>query len=404
MARTRGIVGNKPALDSSPFSDVLGLDSTYVATTANVVYPSVDSGSFPVAGLAIAQSGGMTRPINNQYIYFKKSNTWDFFKYPATQTASSLSGNFYGVTATPGGTCVSFLRSPPSGTLDVRIHTYLKDSNGGYSSESNVLATGASINSYCGEYNPAGTILALAASSSPYIYLYSRNGATLTRLSDPASLPPDCSGSSGDILNWSPDGQYLAMCTASSPYFIVWKVSGTTFTKINNPATLPAGGTSALAWNHNGNSLAVSYNTVVYLYNKSGDTLTYANSFTTSRGAITSMDWNHNGTLLAVNGANAPYYTILQRSGDTLSSSGITLKTMSGGTYGVPMFKFSKQAYDNNNTSLLGYTNGSMWFNTITTGGVTTKANILGTTTGFANNDGSDNNDVTVQNFCFIYN
>ena len=400
MARTRGIFGNKPALDSSPFSDVLSLDSTYVATSANVVYPSVGSGSFPVAGLAIAQSGGMARPINNQYIYFKKSNTWDFFKYPATQTASSLNGTFTGVTATPGGTCVSFIRA---GTADVRVHNYLKDSNGGYSAESSVLATGASISSnFAIQYNPAGTILAMAASPSPYIYLYSRNGATLTRLSDPAILPPDCSGND-DILDWSPDGQYLAMCNASSPYFTVWKVSGTTFTKINNPATLPASGGGTIAWNHNGNSLAVSAGAVVYLYNRSGDTLTYASSFTSGKGTITSMDWNHNGTLMAINGTTGNY-SILQRSGDTLSLSGITLKTMSGGINGIPMFRFSRQAYDSNNTSLLGFTNGTMWFNTITTGGVTTKANILGTTTGFANNDSSDNPYVTARNFCFIYN
>lgn len=395
----RGIIGNKPKSGASQYSDVFGFDTQYVASVDGVIYPSANTAAS--SGFAIANTGGFARPTNNHHIYFKEDGSWDMFKVVGQQSGATLAGGNYVVTATPGGDYITFLEYT---TTDF-FTTYEKSGAKGrtYTQVSRVAAPTTGQKAYI-EYNPAGTILAVAGPGTPYIYLYQRSGSTLTQLSNPDILPTGSMQSSGpaNCLSWSPDGQYLAMAHNVTPFFTVWKVSGTTFTKIANPTSLPSAAGVTVAWNHDGTSLALVNNANLYVYNRTGDTLTLAS--TTAIGlnpGSSQLSWNYNSTLILITGGVSPYYWIFQRSGNTVTSAGITLSPAPPVT-SITMGTFCKEPYNSSGASLLVFVMGTVNFYSIS-GTTGTQVYHLGTAPGFNNNDVTDNGDVSSRHVCFIY-
>ena len=173
-------------------------------------------------------------------------------------------------------------------------------------------------------FNPAGTTLAFVGgfvSPSPYYTkLFNISGSTATHIADAVSDIPG----TARCVAWNHDGSSIAVGFNSSPFFTVHNRSGDTFTKIANPGTLPLYGANGITFNHNGSSIAVAQNNggtqPLSIYNRSGDTLTkVADPGTFPTGISWGVAFNHDNTSLAVAHATSPYVTIYNRSGDTFT-------------------------------------------------------------------------------------
>jgi WD40 repeat protein len=102
------------------------------------------------------------------------------------------------------------------------------------------------------DWNSTGTVLVVATRTSPFVYAYSFDGATLTQLDtdDPA-------GGATDVA-FSPDDAYVAVSHLVSPYVTVLPWTGTAFgTKVSDPATPPPNNGLSVAWSADGTFLAV---------------------------------------------------------------------------------------------------------------------------------------------------
>ena len=110
-------------------------------------------------------------------------------------------------------------------------------------------------------FDPTGTYLAVAHSTSPYITIYRRSGDTFTKLADPSTLPPNTSQGCA----FDPTGTYLAVAHYISPYITIYKRDGDTFTKLANPATLPTNTGQGCAFDPTGTYLAVAHSASPYI-------------------------------------------------------------------------------------------------------------------------------------------
>lgn len=104
-------------------------------------------------------------------------------------------------------------------------------------------------------------LLAIGASTSPYISVYQRSGGTFTKVANPDVLPP------GIVYgaDWSPDGTMLACAHSSSPYLTIYKWTGTALEKMTDiQGGNPSGTSYNVRWNPAGTHLAVVHNGVPY--------------------------------------------------------------------------------------------------------------------------------------------
>jgi sugar lactone lactonase YvrE len=125
-----------------------------------------------------------------------------------------------------------------------------------------------------------GTVVAVAHATSPYVSVYTRSGTTLTKVTNPATLP----AATGNVVAWNRANTRLVVGTDSN--FKVYNWNGTTLTALSDPATLPGGRIRGVAWNYDGSVLYVqlansdtSTGPGIYIYSVNGDTLTLLNSF-----------------------------------------------------------------------------------------------------------------------------
>ena len=147
-------------------------------------------------------------------------------------------------------------------------------------------------------WDPTSTYLAVGFSKnlgSTPIFIYKRSGSTLTKLTNPASIP---AVSTVLACRFDPSGNYLAigfngpdavdndgLPIATSNYFWVYKRSGDTFTKLADPAIRTTSACNDLAWTADGTRLIVSTDqTNTFMYRRSGDTLIYEHTFGDSVG------------------------------------------------------------------------------------------------------------------------
>lgn len=110
-------------------------------------------------------------------------------------------------------------------------------------------------------FNESGRFLAVAHTTSPFVSIYSINGTTFTKLSNPGTLP----ASTGNGVAFSRDGLHMAVAHETTPFVTIYSISGTTFTKLSNPSTLPDGNGKAVAFSSDNQFLAVAHATTQYL-------------------------------------------------------------------------------------------------------------------------------------------
>ena len=163
----------------------------------------------------------------------------------------------------------------------------------------------------------SGVMAAVAFNSSPYISIYTISGSSVTKLTDPSTLPT----SSGQGCDWDGTGTYLAVVHGSSPYVTVYERSGTTFTKLANPSTLPVGATSC-CWDASGKYLVVgaSSSPYIYVYERSGTTLTkLANPSSLPVGGVSDVACDATASLITTTSSNIPYVATYRRDDSTLT-------------------------------------------------------------------------------------
>lgn len=213
-------------------------------------------------------------------------------------------------------------------------------------------------------FSPDGKYLAVAHVSSPYVTIYSRNGVTFTKMSNPVALPTGhgygcCFSSSGEYLvvtqytspylniykhsngvftkqpspNTSPTGVsvgcafssndvYLAVAHTNSPYITVYKNENGVFTKIPNPTSVPTGEGRGCAFSPDNAYLAVSHYTSPYitLYNLVDDVLTKLNPpAQLPTGTGFSCAFSPDGNYLSVSHDTSPFITIYSHSSGVLT-------------------------------------------------------------------------------------
>ena len=95
-------------------------------------------------------------------------------------------------------------------------------------------------------FNPAGTDIAVAHTTTPFVSVYPWSAGFGTKYADPATPP----ASTGNGVDFSPNGTDIAIAHNTTPFISVYPwTSGTGFgTKYANPATLPTGTGNGVAF------------------------------------------------------------------------------------------------------------------------------------------------------------
>lgn len=199
----------------------------------------------------------------------------------------------------------------------------------------------------------------LLGTTSPYFFIYKRNGNVFNKLNNPATLP---TGSSFGC-SWSPDSTYLVINHNISPYVTIYKRSGDTFTKLANPATLPNSYNSGSGWSYDGNYLAMSGGFTspagrFFVYKRSGDTFTpIANpAVLPSAGDARATKFSTNDIFVAVASQVSPYilFYSFNKSTDTLTK--LTDPTI------LPTSEVFSLDWLDDETCAVGYSNSSVIF------------------------------------------
>lgn len=174
------------------------------------------------------------------------------------------------------------------------------------------------VSGYACAWSPDGGFLAVGSSVSPYLHIYQRSGSTLTKITDPSSMPT----TRVNGVSWSADGKYLALGLQTSPYIAVYERSGTTFTKLADPASLPGSPSQAISCDASGSYIAVASlaSPFMAVYERAGSTLTkLSNPATLPASQGNACAWSPSGEFLAVGHNSSPYVSIYQRVGATLT-------------------------------------------------------------------------------------
>lgn len=107
-----------------------------------------------------------------------------------------------------------------------------------------------------------GRLLVVGQSDSPYVHMFSVNGATLTALPALDDTPP---GSVRSVAI-SPSGNHLAVGCTESPFLLIYKLTDDGFELLADADDMPTDDVRALAWSPDGQFLAVGYSANPYLH------------------------------------------------------------------------------------------------------------------------------------------
>lgn len=180
------------------------------------------------------------------------------------------------------------------------------------------LATVPTVEVRLNESSYLSTYLALASSGTPPLVIYKREGDTLTKLPNPATLP----GSSALFTAFSGDGNYLAVASQYTPNLTIYKRTGDTFVKLPDPSSMPGGTCYGVAFSPSGNYLAVAHSSSPYItiYRQSGDSFfKMANPETLPPNTAYAVAWSADSTYLAVGHYTSPNMTIYKDIGGTFA-------------------------------------------------------------------------------------
>lgn len=175
------------------------------------------------------------------------------------------------------------------------------------------------------KYSPNGQYIAhLNSSTSPFIFIYKKNGNVFNKLTNPLTLPTGTTYG----CSWSPDSTYLVINHSVSPFITIYKRTNDTFTKLSNPATIPNASSSGSGWSYDANYLGVSGGFTspagrFYVYKRSGDVFTKIAdpAILPSAGDARVTKFSTNDSFVAVASQATPFifFYSLNKSTDTLT-------------------------------------------------------------------------------------
>ena len=137
-------------------------------------------------------------------------------------------------------------------------------------------------------------------------------------------------------VKWSPNGEFLVCAHVTSPFITIYQKNGTTLTKLANPATLPTSNARCIAWSPNGEFLAIGHDfstRSLTIYQRSGSTFTkLADGASWPPGTVFGVAWSPNGEFIACSHLTTPYISVYRRTGTTFTklTDPATLPTASG--------------------------------------------------------------------------
>ena len=189
------------------------------------------------------------------------------------------------------------------------------------------------------KFSPDGRFVAFGHSTTPFVTIYERSGATFTKLPNPGSLP------AGTVngLGWSPDGNLLVCAHSTTPFITSYQRQGLNFTKLGTPGTLPST-TGRGAWfSPNGEFLQVANNHISLgngsvIYQVNGTTLTSLGDIIGGADGSPSTAWSPDSQYIFGQDGLTGIAEIYQRTGTTFQALGFaeTLFTSTwGSTYGL---------------------------------------------------------------------
>lgn len=207
-------------------------------------------------------------------------------------------------------------------------------------------------------FSPDGNFLAVGHDSGG-ISVYQRNGDVFTKL---PNLSPGLTYG-GYSVAWSPDGNYLATCTFDDqpqiylrngtdfskidgpseplpvfayaiafspvsglvvcahnvyPYVSVSIITDGVHTRLPDPSIVPLSTSYSVAFNPDGNLVAVGSGEGLFLYSVTGTTLTRITNPSGTPAAVIGVAFNHDGSILTLTGAS-PTIATYAVSGTTLT-------------------------------------------------------------------------------------
>jgi hypothetical protein len=182
------------------------------------------------------------------------------------------------------------------------------------------------------DWNADGTHLALTcnnATAANRFHIWSRSGDTFTKLTAPATMP----AGGAYHCKYNQAGTSIAVAHNTTPFVTIYNISGSTYTKISDPATLPAGIGYGVAWNNAGTSLAHmgglgTASRYLTIYNRSGDTFTKLSDPASSpNGQAAGTSWSTSTGNLLVAFCTSPGIIEYSRSSDTFTDNNIFNRT-----------------------------------------------------------------------------
>lgn len=342
---------------SNPDNNILGTPFSGVSFFANT--NTLLTTYYMTPGLASYTVSGNTFTNQNMWGRSTSSNVLPFLGNTSSVN-NSIAGAYPLVTLaiSPNG---QYIVTSATGAASTQNIQFIKrNSDTSFSILTQPTAPAGTNIAYNVAFNPQSTSVALSSAASTFVYIYNISGSTVTKLANPASLPPSATYS----CSWNSDGTSLAVGPIiynrsgdtfsnigilsgsfvgakavafnpsvnnviavgnnASPYLITFTRSGDTFTQTTNPDVGPTGQPNVIAWNPQGTSVCIlTTQPAVAVYNWNGSQLiklTLPSLSVNFSGAT----WNNDGSILYLNYSNSgtgnyPFIIALARSGDTFT-------------------------------------------------------------------------------------
>lgn len=159
------------------------------------------------------------------------------------------------------------------------------------------------------DINPSENLIAVAALASPYVNFYGYDGTTMTKQSDPGTLPTG----EGNAIAFSPNGDFCAVAHTTSPYITFYDTSTPTApAKLANPSTLPGGNGMCVAWSTNSRfcyvGAATTAGTRFTIYDFDlGSPVAVGGADTLLAGQIHACEVSPDGNYLVLGSYSSPY-------------------------------------------------------------------------------------------------
>lgn len=183
---------------------------------------------------------------------------------------------------------------------------------------------------------------AACASNSYGVFLYVlENDGVYTSLGFISDNP----AGNGTGVSYSTSGTYLAVAHTVSPYITLYSIDGTTYTKLTQPETIPSGATNGIRFAPTDTYLGVTSATAPYLmiYKHNAGALTYLPDAMAAPPTVAckSVDFSYNSEYMVVGHTASPWFSTYKREGDTFTKLAIPTSTYDRATSAVHFVKFN---------------------------------------------------------------